>query len=158
MRLMFDSSTTQPHVSSGPAEGGDPSANDIVTTSHSPRLENTPGFPPQSSSPPLLPVAVDSSTFGGGGACGVGSEGADAGGAGSRSAELEGAEFEGAASGGGHLLTSSPQETLSLQQLREWVVSRRTAYTGADSWDAERGGIATRGPKPAVADSGARGT
>ncbi|CAI7909979.1 unnamed protein product, partial [Closterium sp. NIES-54] len=31
---------------SGPAEGGDPTADDTATTRRSPRLETPPGFPP----------------------------------------------------------------------------------------------------------------
>ncbi|CAI7794991.1 unnamed protein product [Closterium sp. NIES-54] len=44
---------------SGPAEGGDPAANDTATTRRSPRLETPPGFLHRRSSPPLQPVAVD---------------------------------------------------------------------------------------------------
>ncbi|CAI7755183.1 unnamed protein product [Closterium sp. NIES-54] len=44
----------------GPAEGGDPAADDTAATRRSPCLETPPGFPPQPSSPPLRPVAVDS--------------------------------------------------------------------------------------------------
>ncbi|CAI7856207.1 unnamed protein product [Closterium sp. NIES-53] len=38
--------------SSGPAEGGDPAADDTVATRCSPRLETPPGLPPRPSSPP----------------------------------------------------------------------------------------------------------
>ncbi|CAI7862957.1 unnamed protein product [Closterium sp. NIES-54] len=72
--------------SSGPAEGGDPAADDTVATRRSPRLENPLGFPPRLSSPPPQPAAVDS------GAETVG-------------AEPGGAEAEGEGSGGGE---SSP--------------------------------------------------
>ncbi|CAI5473974.1 unnamed protein product [Closterium sp. Yama58-4] len=71
------------------------------------------------------PVVVDSGAAGGGGAGGIGFGGAGAGGA-----NLGGTESGGAALGGGQQLPSRPQETLSLQQLRE----------SADSGGAERGG------------------
>ncbi|CAI7774130.1 unnamed protein product [Closterium sp. NIES-54] len=45
--------------SSGPAEGGDPAADDTAATRRSPRLETPLGFPPQPSLPPLHPAAVD---------------------------------------------------------------------------------------------------
>ncbi|CAI7889363.1 unnamed protein product, partial [Closterium sp. NIES-54] len=44
---------------SGPAKGGDPVGDDMAATRRSLRLETPPGFPPQPSSPPLQPVAVD---------------------------------------------------------------------------------------------------
>ncbi|CAI7869402.1 unnamed protein product [Closterium sp. NIES-53] len=46
--------------SSGPAEGGDPAADDTAATRRSPRLETPLGFPPRSSSPHPQPAAVDS--------------------------------------------------------------------------------------------------
>ncbi|CAI7850631.1 unnamed protein product, partial [Closterium sp. NIES-54] len=61
---------------SGPAEGGDPTAADIVAPRSSTRLAAPPGFPPQQ------PIAVDSSAIGGGD-----TRGADSGGAGSGGAE-----------------------------------------------------------------------
>ncbi|CAI7883558.1 unnamed protein product [Closterium sp. NIES-54] len=64
--------------SSHPAEGGDPAADDTVTTRCSPRLETPLGFPPRPSSPP---AAVDS-------------------GAETAGAEPGGAETEGEGSGG----------------------------------------------------------
>ncbi|CAI7815908.1 unnamed protein product [Closterium sp. NIES-53] len=67
--------------SSGPAEGGDPAADDTAATRRSPRLEPPPGFPPRLSSPPPQPAAVDS--------------GAETGGAEPRGAETEGEGFGG---------------------------------------------------------------
>ncbi|CAI7776146.1 unnamed protein product [Closterium sp. NIES-53] len=61
--------------SSGPAEGGDPAADDTAATRRSPRLETPPGFPPRPSSPPLQPIAVDT------GSRGAASGGDDSGGA-----------------------------------------------------------------------------
>ncbi|CAI7784309.1 unnamed protein product, partial [Closterium sp. NIES-54] len=46
--------------SSGPAEGGDPTADDTAAIRRSPCLETPPGFPPRLSSPPPQPAAVDS--------------------------------------------------------------------------------------------------
>ncbi|CAI7850363.1 unnamed protein product [Closterium sp. NIES-54] len=88
---------------SGPAEGGDPAADDTAATSRSPRLETPPGFPPRPSSPPLQHDAEDSGAAGGGDTEGADSRGADSGGAGSRGAESGGAGSGGAESpcGGG---------------------------------------------------------
>ncbi|CAI7913793.1 unnamed protein product [Closterium sp. NIES-53] len=88
---------------SGPAEGGDPAADDTAATSRSPRLETPPGFPPRPSSSPLQHDAEDSGAAGGGDTEGVDSRGADSGGAGSRGAESGGAGSGGAESpcGGG---------------------------------------------------------
>ncbi|CAI7874369.1 unnamed protein product [Closterium sp. NIES-53] len=72
--------------SSGPAEGGDPAADDTVATDRSPRLETPPGFPPRPSSPPLQPAAVES--------------GAETAGAEPWDAETEGEGSGGAATGG----------------------------------------------------------
>ncbi|CAI7764667.1 unnamed protein product [Closterium sp. NIES-54] len=80
---------------SGPAEGGDPAADNTVATRCSPRLETPPGFPPRLSSPPLQPVAVDSGAAGGGD-----TGGEDSGGAGPGGAETEGEGFGGAETGG----------------------------------------------------------
>ncbi|CAI7885147.1 unnamed protein product [Closterium sp. NIES-54] len=63
---------------SGPAEGGDPTAADTVAPRRSARLAVPPGFLPRPSSPPLQPVAVDSGAAGG-----VDTGGAESGGAGS---------------------------------------------------------------------------
>ncbi|CAI7886307.1 unnamed protein product [Closterium sp. NIES-54] len=70
--------------SSGPAEGGDPAADDTAATRRSPRLETPPGFPPRPSSPPLQPIAVDTGAAEGGntrGSRGAASGGDDSGGA-----------------------------------------------------------------------------
>ncbi|CAI7898322.1 unnamed protein product [Closterium sp. NIES-53] len=93
--------------SSGPAEGGDPTADDTAATRRSPRLETPPVFPPRLSSPPPQPAVVDSEaeTAGaeprGAEAEGEGSGGAATGGAGSGGAEPGGADSGGAASPGG---------------------------------------------------------
>ncbi|CAI7798028.1 unnamed protein product [Closterium sp. NIES-53] len=105
---------------SDPAEGGDPAADNTAATRRSPRLETPPGFPPRPSSLPPQPVAVDSSVAGGGDP-----EGADSGGAGPQVADGSGdvgALARG--SGIGQQQQSRRQETLSSQQLRDWVVWR----------------------------------
>ncbi|CAI7897905.1 unnamed protein product [Closterium sp. NIES-54] len=75
-------------ISIGPAKGGNPATDDTATSRCSSRLEIPPAFPPRPSLPPLLPVAVNSSTIGGGGTGGADTEGSDAGGAGSRAAAV----------------------------------------------------------------------
>ncbi|CAI7799196.1 unnamed protein product [Closterium sp. NIES-54] len=127
---------------SGPAEGGDSAADDTAATRCSSRLETPPSFlPPQR-------VAVDSGAAGGGDNEGVdsgsagpwvaeyggaGSGGANYGGAGSGGADTRaatspsGGGVVGALAGGsgvGQQQRSHRQETLLLQQLREWVVRR----------------------------------
>ncbi|CAI7840280.1 unnamed protein product [Closterium sp. NIES-53] len=62
---------------SSPAEGDDVTADAPVAYRHTPRLETPPGFPPRPSSPPLQPVAVDSSAAGGGATRGAASRGAE---------------------------------------------------------------------------------
>ncbi|CAI7926455.1 unnamed protein product [Closterium sp. NIES-54] len=62
---------------SSPAEGDDVTADAPVAYHHTPRLETPPGFPPRPSSPPLQPVAVDSSAAGGGATRGAASRGAE---------------------------------------------------------------------------------
>ncbi|CAI7934355.1 unnamed protein product [Closterium sp. NIES-54] len=143
--------------SSGPAEGGDPAADDTVATPRSHLLETPPGFPPRPSSPPLQPVAVDSGAAGGGDTGGEGSGGAETGGAetggeGSRGAASGGADYGGAASpsgvgavgaftagpGVGQQQPPSRLETPSPQQLREWVVRRGRSSAGAWSFTAPR--------------------
>ncbi|CAI7908999.1 unnamed protein product, partial [Closterium sp. NIES-53] len=81
--------------SSGPAEGGDPAADDTAATRRSPRLETPPDFPPWPSSPPPQPAAVDS----GAETEGEGSGGAATGGASSGGAATGGAGSWGAATG-----------------------------------------------------------
>ncbi|CAI7823407.1 unnamed protein product [Closterium sp. NIES-53] len=87
---------------SGPAEGGDPSADDTTTSRRPPRLEASPGFPPRSSLQPLQPVAVDNGAApGGGDSGGARSGGADPGGAVSRGAERpSGGGVKGTTAGG----------------------------------------------------------
>ncbi|CAI7862486.1 unnamed protein product, partial [Closterium sp. NIES-54] len=124
--------------SSGPAEGGDPAADDTAATRRSPRLETPPGFPPRPSSPPLQPAAVDSEAEtagaepGGAETEGEGSRGAATWGAGSGGVATRGADSGGATSpsGGGAVgdpaggpgAGQPPQpdllETLSPQQIR----------------------------------------
>ncbi|CAI7898035.1 unnamed protein product [Closterium sp. NIES-54] len=93
---------------SGPANGGDPTADNTATTRCSPCLETPPGFPPRPSSPPLKPIIVDTGAARGGDcggedAGGAGSGGEGSGGANSGSADSGGADSKGAASpsGGG---------------------------------------------------------
>ncbi|CAI7845337.1 unnamed protein product [Closterium sp. NIES-54] len=98
----------RPVYLAGPADGGDPAANDTAVSRRSLRLETPPGFPPWPSFPPLQPLVVDSGAVGGGDAGGTGSEnagpgGGDSGGAGSWGAAFGGAGSRGAerSSGGG---------------------------------------------------------
>ncbi|CAI7932386.1 unnamed protein product [Closterium sp. NIES-54] len=102
--------------SSGPAEGGDPAADDTAATRRSPRLATPPGFPLRPSSPPPQPAAVDS--------------GAETAGAESGGAEPEGEGPGGATTGGAGSWGAGqpPQpdllETLSPQAIRAWIVRR----------------------------------
>ncbi|CAI7845808.1 unnamed protein product [Closterium sp. NIES-54] len=77
--------------SSGPAEGGDPTADDTAATRRSPRLETPPVIPPQPSSPPPQPAIVDS---------GAETAGVELGGAKIESEGSGGAAPGGAATGG----------------------------------------------------------
>ncbi|CAI7932680.1 unnamed protein product [Closterium sp. NIES-54] len=92
--------------SSGPAEGGDPAADDTTATRRSPRLETTPCFPLRPSLPPPQPAAVDSGAetagaeLGGAEREGEGSGGAAIGGAATGNAGSGGAGSWGAATGG----------------------------------------------------------
>ncbi|CAI7904772.1 unnamed protein product [Closterium sp. NIES-53] len=91
--------------SSGPAEEGDPAADDTAATHRSPCLETPPGFPPWPSSPPPQSVVVNSRAetagveLGGAETEGEGSGGAATRGAGSGGAATEGASSWGAATG-----------------------------------------------------------
>ncbi|CAI7910499.1 unnamed protein product [Closterium sp. NIES-54] len=85
--------------SSGPAEGGDPAADDTVATRLSPRLETPPGFPPRPSSPPPQPAC--GATTRGAATGGAGSGGAATGGAGSLGAAIRGVDYGGTAGAGG---------------------------------------------------------
>ncbi|CAI7782373.1 unnamed protein product [Closterium sp. NIES-54] len=88
------------YESSGPAEGGDPAADDTAATHRSPRLESPPGFPPRPSLPPQQPTAMDSGAAAGGDTGGEGSGGAETEGEGYGGSETEGAGSGGAAPGG----------------------------------------------------------
>ncbi|CAI7909476.1 unnamed protein product, partial [Closterium sp. NIES-54] len=81
----------------GPTKGGDQTAADTVAPRHSVRLAVPPGFPPRQSSPPLWPVAVDSSVARGGDTRGAESGGAGSGGA----VSPTGAGGAGGSAGGG---------------------------------------------------------
>ncbi|CAI5506021.1 unnamed protein product [Closterium sp. Naga37s-1] len=155
--------------SSGPAEGGDPAADDTAATRRSPRLETPPGFPPRPSSPPPRPAAVDSGAEtagaepGGAETEGEGSGGAATGGAVTRGAGSGGAATGGAASpsGGGAVgdpaggpgAGQPPQpdqlETLSPQAIRAWIVRRGSpgggGYGPAGAGAACPGGTAGAG-------------
>ncbi|CAI7836566.1 unnamed protein product, partial [Closterium sp. NIES-54] len=111
---------------SGPAEGVDPTVADIVAPRCSARLAVPPGFPPQPSSPPLQPVAVDFGAAGGGDTGGAASGGAGSwgaecpratGGAATGGTVVGGA---GGASAGG--TGARRQETLSSERLCKWAV------------------------------------
>ncbi|CAI7785591.1 unnamed protein product [Closterium sp. NIES-54] len=109
--------------SSGLAEGDDPVVDDTAAPRRPPHLETPPGFPPQSSSPPLQPVAVDfGAGLGGGGAGGVGSGGAGSGGAGSWGAGSGVAGSGGAGSGG-----AEPEDAVS-------GGAERSSDGGVDCW------------------------
>ncbi|CAI7804553.1 unnamed protein product [Closterium sp. NIES-53] len=123
----------EPSDSSGPAEGGDPAADDTAATDHSPRLENPPSFLPRPSSPPSQPAAVDSGAEPGGAETeGEGSWGAATGGAATWGAASGGAGSSGAATRGadsrGPGAGQPPQpdllETLSPQAIRACIVRR----------------------------------
>ncbi|CAI7778785.1 unnamed protein product [Closterium sp. NIES-53] len=147
---------------SGPAEGGDPAANDTAATCRSPRLETPPSFPPRPSSPHPQPVAVDFGDAGGGDL-----EGADFEGAGSRG---EGSGGAASPSGGGAVgaLAASPRvgqqqppsrfETPPPQQLREWVDRRGRSGAGAWSFTGPAGtkGAGGAGGVGATGAGGAR--
>ncbi|CAI7904242.1 unnamed protein product [Closterium sp. NIES-54] len=167
--------------SSGPAEGGDPTADDTVATRCSPHLENPPSFPPRLSSPPPQPAAVDfgAETAGaeprgaeiegegsGGAATGVaGSGGAATRGAGSWGASTGGADSGGPVSpsgagavgglAGGPGAGQPPQpdlhETLSPQAIRAWIVRRGSP--GGGGYGPAGAGAASPG-----GTAGARGT
>ncbi|CAI7788506.1 unnamed protein product [Closterium sp. NIES-53] len=77
--------------SSGPAEGGDPAADETAATRRSPRLKTPPGFPPRPSSPLPQPAALESK---------AGTAGAEPGGAETEGEGFGGAATRGAGSGG----------------------------------------------------------
>ncbi|CAI7810169.1 unnamed protein product [Closterium sp. NIES-54] len=143
--------------SSGPAEGGDPAADDAAATLRSPRLEAPPGFPPQPSSSPVQPVAVDTGAAGGGDTrdWGEGSGGTKTGGAESPSGGVAvGARAAGLGVGPQLLrLPANPTD----QQLREWVV--RQGRSGVGAWSfLDAGGTAGTGAVGAGGAAGAGGT
>ncbi|CAI7751474.1 unnamed protein product [Closterium sp. NIES-54] len=162
--------------SSGPAEGGDPAADDTAATHHSPHLETPPGFPPRPSLPPPQPAVVDSGaeTAGaeprgaeteGEGSGGVATRGVAIGGAGSGGAATRGADSGGAEipSGGGAVgdpaggprAGQPPQpdllETLSPQAIRVWIVRRSNPGGGGY-------GLAGAGAASPEGTAGAGGT
>ncbi|CAI7845635.1 unnamed protein product [Closterium sp. NIES-54] len=164
---------------SGPAEGGDPAADDTAATRRSPRLETPPGSLPWPSSPHPQHVAVYSGAAGSGDtrdadSGGAGPEVADSRGAESRGAGSGGADSGGAASPSGGGVVGAPaggsgtgqqqysrrQETLSPQQLRDWVVRRgrvaRASSTGAGG--AGGAGAAGAGGARAAGAGAAGGT
>ncbi|CAI7881419.1 unnamed protein product [Closterium sp. NIES-54] len=173
--------------SSGPAEGGDPAADDTAATRRSPRLETPPGFPPRPSSPPPQPAAVDSGAettsaepggaetdgAGSGGVAtgGAGSGGAATGGAGSRGAATGGADSRGDASpsgggavgdpAGGPRARQPPQpdllEMLSPQAIRAWIVRRAAGAGGAAGARGARGATGAAGTGCAGGTACARG-
>ncbi|CAI7779177.1 unnamed protein product [Closterium sp. NIES-53] len=146
--------------SSGPAEGGDPAADDPAATRRSPRLETPPGFPPRPSSLPPQPAAVDSGaetagvepggaeTEGGAGSWGSATGGADSGGPGSPSG---GGAVGDPAGGPGARQPPQPDvlETLSLQAIRAWIVRRGSpgggGYGPVGAGAASPGGITGAG-------------
>ncbi|CAI7729833.1 unnamed protein product [Closterium sp. NIES-53] len=154
--------------SSGPAEGGDHAADDTAATRRSPRLETPPGFPPQPSSPPLRPVAVDS----GDETAGAEPGGAETGGEGSGGAATGGANFEGPASPSGGGAVGDPiggpgagqppkldlLETLLPQAIRAWIVRRGSpgggGYGPAGAGAACPGGTAGAGGTGGTAFAG----
>ncbi|CAI7900312.1 unnamed protein product, partial [Closterium sp. NIES-53] len=174
--------------SSGPAEGGDPAADDTAATRRSPRLETPPGFPPRPSSPPPQPAAVDSGAettsaepggaetdgAGSGGVAtgGAGSGGAATGGAGSRGAATGGADSRGDASpsgggavgdpAGGPRARQPPQpdllEMLSPQAILAGPGGARTRGAGAAGAGGAAGARGARGATGAAGTGCAGGT
>ncbi|CAI7860447.1 unnamed protein product, partial [Closterium sp. NIES-53] len=153
--------------SSGPAEGGDPTADDTAATRRSPRLETPPGFLPRPSSPTPQPAAMYSGVetadvepggveIEGEGSGGVATGGVATGGAGSGGAETGGTASP---SGGGAVgdpaggpragqpLQLDLLETLSPQAIRAWIVRQGSlgggGYGPAGTRAASPGG--TRG-------------
>ncbi|CAI7807024.1 unnamed protein product, partial [Closterium sp. NIES-54] len=150
--------------SSGPAEGGDPAADDPAATRRSPRLETPPGFPPRPSSLPPQPAAVDSGAETAGvEPGGAETEGEGSGGAATGVLRLGGADSggPGSPSGGGAVgdpaggpgARQPPQpdvlETLSPQAIRAWIVRRGSpgggGYGPVGAGAASPGGITGAG-------------
>ncbi|CAI7801754.1 unnamed protein product [Closterium sp. NIES-54] len=155
---------------SGPAEGGDPTADDTATTRLSPRLETRPGFPPRPSSPPLQPIAVGTDAAGGGDtggedAGGAGPGGAKTGGAGPGGAETggEGADSGGAASPSGGGVVGAPTAGHSSAGAWSFTTPRAAGPGGAGAARARGAGTAGTGGAGAggtggVGAAGAGGT
>ncbi|CAI7854101.1 unnamed protein product [Closterium sp. NIES-53] len=153
--------------SSGPAEGGDPAADDTVATRCSPRLETPPGFPPRPSSPPPQPaVVVSGAKTAGGELGGVETEGEGSGGAASGGVGTGGANSGVAESpsGGGAVgdpaggpgAGQPPQpdllETLSPQAIRAWIVRRGSP--GGGGYGPAGAGAASPGGTTGVGGTG----
>ncbi|CAI7775275.1 unnamed protein product [Closterium sp. NIES-54] len=140
---------------SGPAEGGHPTAAGIVAPRRSPCLAAPSGSPPRLSSSPLQRIAVDSGATRGGDTGGTDSGGAGSGGVGGAGAG--GTGFGGAggpdardASAGG--TGARRQETLLPEQRRERAV--RWNSPGGGAIRARTGGAGTTG----AGGAGAGGT
>ncbi|CAI7909228.1 unnamed protein product [Closterium sp. NIES-53] len=126
--------------SSGPAEGGDPAADDTAATRCSPRLETPPGFPPRPSSLPPQPATVDS-------------------GAETTGAEPGGDETEGPRAR--QPLQPDLLETLLPQAIRAWIARRDSpgggGYGPAGTRAANPGGTARAGGTRGAAGAGGAG-
>ncbi|CAI7737174.1 unnamed protein product [Closterium sp. NIES-53] len=147
----------------GPAEGGDPAADDTAATRRSPRLETPPGFLPRRSSPPPQPAAVDS---------GAETAGAEPGGAETEGAATGGADSVGPASPSGGGAVGDPVEgpgvgqpphpnlleTLLPQTIRAWIVRRGSpgggGYGPAGAGAANLGGTVGAGGTGGTAGTG----
>ncbi|CAI7805481.1 unnamed protein product [Closterium sp. NIES-53] len=160
----------------GPAEGGDPTADDTAATRRSPRLETPPGFPPRPSSPPPQPAAMDSGAEiagaepggaaiegeGGAGSWGVATRGADSGGPASPSGGGAVGDLVGGP-GAGQPPLPDLLETLSPQAIRAWIVRQGSpgggGYGPAGVGAASPGGTAGAGGTGGTAggDGGAAG-
>ncbi|CAI7876514.1 unnamed protein product [Closterium sp. NIES-53] len=144
--------------SSGPAEGGDPAADDTAATRRSPRLETPPGFPPRPSSPPLQPAAVDSGAeIAGAEPVGADTEGEGSGGAVTRGAATGGAGSWGAATGGADSEgAASPSGGGAPQAIRAWIV-RCGSPGGGGYGPAGAGAASPRGTAGAGGTAGGAG-
>ncbi|CAI7787742.1 unnamed protein product [Closterium sp. NIES-53] len=155
---------------SGPAEGGHPTAADTVAPRRSARLAVHPGFPPRLSSLPLQPIAVDSGVVGGGDTGDADSEGSGSGGAASHSGAGGATSHTGAGGAGGSGGAGTRrQETLSPERLREWAIRwgspgggtrhARAAATGGTGPGRARAGVpgAGRAGGTGVGGTGANG-
>ncbi|CAI7917115.1 unnamed protein product [Closterium sp. NIES-54] len=129
--------------SSGPAEGGDPAADDTVATRCSPRLETPPGLPPRPSSPPrsLLLWTLELRLLGAG-SWGAATGGADSGGPVSPS----GGGAVGSPGGGGHGPAGAGAAILG-----------GTAGAGGTGGTASAGGAASAGGTRGATGAGGAG-